>query len=72
MSRIKDLRMKLTAEEIKNVLAKFGVFSVEENDNEIIDIVNAMPNGKDILKGIEGYKLTDSHAFLNTKENIIY
>jgi len=36
MSRIKDLRMKLTAEEIKNVLAKFGVFSVEENDNEII------------------------------------
>ena len=36
MSRIKDLRMKLTEEEIKNILAKYGAFVHTETDAALI------------------------------------
>ena len=36
MSRIKDLRMKLTPEDIRNTLTRLGIEPHEENDNEII------------------------------------
>lgn len=36
MSRIKDLRMKMTEEEIKNLLAKFGAFVHTETDAALI------------------------------------
>jgi DNA primase len=36
MSRIKDLRMQLSEEDIKNILAKYGVFTHTETDNALI------------------------------------
>jgi hypothetical protein len=36
MSRIKDLRMKLTEEEIKNILAKYGAFVHTETEDALI------------------------------------
>jgi len=36
VSQIKDLRMKITPNEIKSLLASYGVMSVEENEKEIV------------------------------------
>ena len=36
MSRIKDLRMQLSEEDIKNILARYGVFTHTETDVALI------------------------------------